>query len=176
MKGAFLVPVNSAKVSVVIEGETATLYYRIKWFAIRQTVKKKTHIVIHSHTMQLQRRPLLIQFYWLDRLGLDLHMGADLLQRRPLHNPLPPRFDVRVHVEDRRMRRRHDVEGKGEVVEVRKAEKVPGEVIALGQACLIDIEHLLELLQALVHDLLVRRGAEPCRVHDALVEDGRHGR
>ena len=76
------------------------------------------------------------------------------------------------------MRRRHEVEGVWEMVEVGEAEEVSSEieVIVLGQVRLVDIEHLLELLQTLLHHLLVRRGAEPRRVHDALVEDGRNGR
>ena len=109
--------------------------------------------------------------------GPEHHTVADLLHRRPCHQAPPPRLHAGVRVEERCMRRRHEVEGVREVVEVREAEEVSSEieVLVLRQVRLVDIEHLLELLQALLHDLLVGRGAEPGRVHDALVEDGRDG-
>lgn len=73
------------------------------------------------------------------------------------------------------MRRPHEVEGVGEMVEVREADEVPRQVLVLGEVRLVDLEHLLQLLQALVHDLLVGRDAAHHRVDEALVHDGRQG-
>jgi len=108
--------------------------------------------------------------------GSSSHGGAELLHGGPGQEPLPPRLDVRVRVEERRVRRRHEVEGVREVVQVREADEVPRQIRVLAQARLVDVQHLPQLLQALVHHPLV--GGDPAhgRVDEALVDDRRQRR
>jgi hypothetical protein len=111
------------------------------------------------------------------RSRLQYHVCTDLLHRRPGDEVLPPRLHVRVQVDERHSNVcLHEVVCVREVGEVREAEEIAGEVLALGQAFLVDLQHFLEFVQALIHDLLVGLHAEPRREHDALVDDGRDGR
>uniref|UniRef100_A0A8R7RDB4 Uncharacterized protein n=2 Tax=Triticum urartu TaxID=4572 RepID=A0A8R7RDB4_TRIUA len=109
-------------------------------------------------------------------LELGGHIGADPLDRRSGHEVLPPGLHPGVLVEEGRVRGGHEVEGEGEVVEVREAEGVPGQVPALGQPLLVRPQHPPQPLQALVDDLLVRGGAAHDGEDDALEHHGRDGR
>jgi hypothetical protein len=108
-------------------------------------------------------------------LEFGRHACADLLDRRPRDQALPPRLDARVRVEHGRVRRRHEVEGEREVVQVGEAEEIAAQVPVLRQTRLVDLEHLLQLLQALVHGLLVGGGAAHDGEDDALEHDRRQG-
>ncbi|KAB8081459.1 hypothetical protein EE612_002665, partial [Oryza sativa] len=83
---------------------------------------------------------------------------------------------MRVRIKQRRARGRHEVEREGEVVQVREAEEIPGEVPAPRQPRLVRLEHLLQLLQALVNHLLVGRDPAHDGEDDALEHDGRQCR
>lgn len=85
---------------------------------------------------------------------------SGLLPPRPGRDVLPPGVNAGAGGDQIGLARLQEQMHAGQVVQVRQRELTPRQVLVRGQACLVHVQHLCQLLRLLLHYRLVGSPAD----------------